>query len=80
MAWTFAGLRVNQFIAKVVKRLGQSAHRILGVYRANKSARNRDFGGGRVEPADRKARHDRAKDRHHRDLPPVRAWSAPILA
>ena len=48
----------GEFIAKVVKRLGQSAHRILGVYRANKSDRNRDFGGGRVEPADRKARHD----------------------
>ncbi|MBX3428655.1 MAG: ribonuclease R [Hyphomonadaceae bacterium] len=48
----------GEFIAKVVKRLGQSAHRILGVYRANKSERNRDFGGGRVEPADRKARHD----------------------
>jgi ribonuclease R len=48
----------GEFIAKVVKRLGQSAHRILGVYRANKSDRSRDFGGGRVQPADRKARHD----------------------
>ena len=48
----------GEIIAKVVKRLGQSAHRILGVYRVNKSDRNRDFGGGRVEPADRKARHD----------------------
>jgi len=47
----------GEFIAKVVKRLGQSAHRILGVYRANKDPRNK-FGGGRVEPADRKARHD----------------------
>ena len=47
----------GEFIAKVVKRLGQSAHRILGVYRANKDPRAR-FGGGRVEPADRKARHD----------------------
>jgi ribonuclease R len=44
--------------ARVVKRLGQSAHRILGVYRANKDARAARFGGGRVEPADRKARHD----------------------
>ncbi len=47
----------GEFIAKVVKRLGQSAHRILGVYRANQDPRNK-FGGGRVEPADRKARHD----------------------
>ncbi|MGD9979366.1 MAG: ribonuclease R [Hyphomonadaceae bacterium] len=45
-------------VAKVVKRLGQSAHKILGVYRANKSAGAVKFGGGRVEPADRKARHD----------------------
>jgi ribonuclease R len=44
--------------ARVVKRLGQSAHRILGVYRAVKDERGRRFGGGRVEPADRKARHD----------------------
>ncbi|MBY0568668.1 MAG: ribonuclease R [Hyphomonadaceae bacterium] len=47
----------GEFIARIVKRLGQSAHRILGVYRANKDPRAR-FGGGRVEPADRKARHD----------------------
>ncbi|ANP47631.1 ribonuclease R [Candidatus Viadribacter manganicus] len=47
----------GQFEARVVKRLGQSAHRILGVYRASKDPRAR-FGGGRVEPADRKARHD----------------------
>ena len=47
----------GEHIAKVVKRLGQSAHRILGVYRANTDPRNK-FGGGRVEPADRKARHD----------------------
>ncbi len=44
--------------ARVVKRLGQSAHRILGVYRAHKDERAARFGGGRVEPADRKARHD----------------------
>ena len=44
------------FEARVVKRLGQSAHRILGVYRANKDPRAK-FGGGRVEPADRKARY-----------------------
>jgi ribonuclease R len=44
--------------ARVIKRLGQSAHRILGVYRANKDTRTVKFGGGRVEPADRKARHD----------------------
>ncbi len=47
----------GEYEARVVKRLGQSAHRILGVYRANKDPRAR-FGGGRVEPADRKARHD----------------------
>lgn len=44
--------------ARVVKRLGQSAHRILGVFRAYKQERGRTFSGGRVEPADRKARHD----------------------
>lgn len=44
--------------ARVVKRLGQSAHRILGVFRVNKDERARKFGGGRVEPADRKARFD----------------------
>jgi len=48
----------GEFEARVVKRLGQSAHRILGVYRANKDTRAAKFGGGRVEPADRKARHD----------------------
>ncbi|MEZ5994657.1 MAG: ribonuclease R [Hyphomonadaceae bacterium] len=44
--------------ARVIKRLGQSAHRILGVFREMKSERGRRLGGGRVEPADRKARHD----------------------
>ncbi len=44
--------------ARVVKRLGQSAHRILGVFRAMKDDRGRRFSGGRVAPADRKARHD----------------------
>ncbi|MBL8550185.1 MAG: ribonuclease R [Hyphomonadaceae bacterium] len=39
-------------IARVIKRLGQSAHRILGVFHGD--AR----GGGRIEPADRKARYD----------------------
>ncbi|GIK48719.1 MAG: ribonuclease R [Alphaproteobacteria bacterium] len=46
----------GELVARIVKRLGQSAHRILGVYRANKDPRAR-FGGGRVEPADRKARY-----------------------
>jgi len=46
----------GEFEARIVKRLGQSAHRILGVYRANTDPRAR-FGGGRVEPADRKVRH-----------------------
>jgi ribonuclease R len=44
-------------IARVVKRLGQSAHRILGVFRANPY-------GGRVEPADRKAKGDLLIERH----------------
>jgi len=44
--------------ARVIKRLGQSAHRILGVFRAYKPERGRAFGGGRVVPSDRKARHD----------------------
>ncbi|MBX3510769.1 MAG: ribonuclease R [Hyphomonadaceae bacterium] len=44
--------------ARVIKRLGQSAHRILGVFREIKDERGRRFSGGRVEPADRKARHD----------------------
>jgi len=44
--------------ARIVKRLGQSAHRILGVFRAHRDEHAARFGGGRVEPADRKARHD----------------------
>lgn len=51
--------------ARVVKRLGQSAHRILGVYRAHKGESARKFGGGRVEPADRKARHDLIIEAQH---------------
>jgi ribonuclease R len=43
-------------VARVVKRLGQSAHHILGVFRASDDRRAR--GAGRVEPADRKVRHD----------------------
>jgi ribonuclease R len=42
----------GQPIARVIKRLGQSAHRILGVYRAQ------GHGMGRVETADRKVKHD----------------------
>ncbi len=42
--------------ARVSKRLGQSAHRILGVYRVAKDQRGRQLGGGRIEPADRKVR------------------------
>ncbi|MGE0595320.1 MAG: ribonuclease R [Hyphomonadaceae bacterium] len=44
--------------ARVIKHLGQSAHKILGVYREARDNRGRPLGGGRVEPADRKARHD----------------------
>ncbi|MBU6372846.1 MAG: ribonuclease R [Alphaproteobacteria bacterium] len=46
-------------IARVVKRLGQSAHKILGVFHAHPQ------GGGRVEPADRKARGDIMIFREH---------------
>ncbi|MES1202112.1 MAG: ribonuclease R [Pseudomonadota bacterium] len=42
--------------ARVIKRLGQSAHKILGVFHQSKDPRAR--GAGRVEPADRKARHE----------------------
>jgi ribonuclease R len=42
--------------ARVIKRLGQSAHLVLGVFRAIADPRAR--GAGRVEPADRKVRHD----------------------
>jgi ribonuclease R len=34
--------------ARVVKRLGQSAHRVLGVFRAYKPERGHAFGGGHV--------------------------------
>ncbi len=51
--------------ARVVKRLGQSAHRILGVFRISKDERGRKFGGGRVEPADRKARFDIVIEAHN---------------
>lgn len=44
--------------ARVVKRLGQSAHQVLGVFRGIKDERGRTFSGGRVVPADRKARYD----------------------
>ena len=44
--------------ARVIKRLGQSAHRILGVYRTIKDRHGRDYSGGRVVPADRKARNE----------------------
>jgi ribonuclease R len=43
-------------VARVTKRLGQSAHRILGVFRASGDPRAR--GAGVVEPADRKVRHE----------------------
>lgn len=43
-------------IARVIKRLGQSAHVIMGVFHAVADPRAR--GAGRVEPADRKVRYD----------------------
>jgi ribonuclease R len=47
-------LEEGERIARVIKRLGQSAHRILGVFQASSDPRAR--GAGTVEPADRKAR------------------------
>jgi ribonuclease R len=44
-------------VARIVKRLGQSAHLVLGVFRAGPH-------GGRVEPADRKVRYDLIIERH----------------
>ncbi|MGH6951422.1 MAG: ribonuclease R [Vitreimonas sp.] len=55
----------GEYEARVIKRLGQSAHRILGVFRALKDTRAAKFGGGRVEPADRKARHDLIIEAQH---------------
>jgi ribonuclease R len=46
----------GEAIARVMKRLGQSAHRILGVFHQSDDPRAR--GAGRVEPADRKVKHD----------------------
>ncbi len=43
-------------VARVTKKLGQSAHKILGVFRVSDDPRAR--GAGRVEPADRKVRYD----------------------
>lgn len=42
--------------ARIIKRLGQSAHLVLGVFHAVADPRAR--GAGRVEPADRKVRFD----------------------
>lgn len=50
--------------ARVIKRLGQSAHKILGVFRQAKDPRAR--GAGRVEPADRKARYDLIIEGEHK--------------
>ncbi len=46
-------------VARIIKRLGQSAHRILGVFKADPR------GGGRVVPADRKARSELMIDQEH---------------
>ncbi len=42
---------------RIIKRLGASAHRVLGVYREH-------AGHGRIEPIDRKSRHEFVVDRH----------------
>ncbi len=58
--------------ARVIKSLGQSAHKILGVFRTHKD--KRAGAGGMIEPADRKARHsllvfaEHAGDAHDGDL------------
>jgi len=45
--------------ARIVKRIGAGVHRVLGVYREH-------AGQGRIEPIDRKTRHEFAVDRHDR--------------
>jgi ribonuclease R len=47
-----AQIELGLYEARVIKRLGQSAHRILGVYRRLEN------GDGRVEPVDRKSRFE----------------------
>ncbi|HEX4158875.1 MAG TPA: ribonuclease R [Rhizomicrobium sp.] len=43
--------------ARVIKRIGAGVHRVLGVYREH-------AGHGRIEPIDRKSRHEFVVDRH----------------
>lgn len=43
--------------ARVIKRIGAGVHRVLGVYREH-------AGQGRIEPIDRKSRHEFVVDRH----------------
>jgi ribonuclease R len=43
--------------ARVIKRIGAGVHRVLGVYREH-------AGHGRIEPIDRKTRHEFVVDRH----------------
>ena len=45
--------------ARVIKRIGAGVHRVLGVYREH-------AGHGRIEPIDRKSRHEFVVDRHDR--------------
>jgi ribonuclease R len=53
----------NGYEARIIKRLGASAHKVLGVYREGERGAN---SGGRIEPIDRKTRTEfivDAKDR-----------------
>ena len=43
--------------ARIIKRIGAGVHRVLGVYREH-------AGQGRIEPIDRKSRHEFVVDRH----------------
>ncbi|HEY3777575.1 MAG TPA: ribonuclease R [Rhizomicrobium sp.] len=45
--------------ARVIKRIGAGVHRVLGVYREH-------AGHGRIEPIDRKTRHEFVVERHDR--------------
>ena len=50
----------NGYEARIIKRLGASVHRVLGVYREGPGR------GGRIAPIDRKTRHEFAVDERDR--------------
>lgn len=49
------------YVARVIKRLGASAHRIYGVFRAEAGPRGKGA-GGRIIPSDRKTKYDLVVD------------------